>query len=185
MKTKAVIYGVAAAVAIAAAALLVKTCREDLAESRELERQRELERARRRHEIAKETPPPPTVAPSFTSRARADSSWSADLRDADQATAVLLEELAMKRVFERCAPKSSLFHEGVKVEGNLVFKNKFPWHRVNVFVTVPDPSKTEGHSLLPYMITFDGSNTPQTIQATKDVAATLCGLGASHTDFSL
>lgn len=168
-KKKLIIYGAIATAATVAIGVLVKTCADDLAEERAAKRRREIDRFRR--EPGK-TPEPQIREPRYVT-------FSSDPKESR------LEDIAMRRVYERCASRHGVFREADTMEGNIVFRGSFPWERVNVFVKVTNTSATDGHSTLPFMITFDGTGAPQTIQATKDIAAKLCGLGASHTDYSL
>lgn len=168
------------------AVAIFASCKDD-ADARRARANAEYEQAERARAAPQPAQPPATKkAPTLRARARDAESWDASLKEIDQATAIRIEDIAMARVIERCSPAATwLWDAGVAIEANVVFKGKFPTHRVNVFVTPPDPARTDGHSLLPFMITFDGSNAPQTIQATKDIAAKVCGLGAANTDYSL
>lgn len=101
----------------------------------------------------------------------------------EQAAAVKLEDIAVRRVFEKCSHLPA-WRGGPTLKGNLVYKGKAKVERVNVSVNLADAADARGN-MLPYMITFDAKKTPVVIQATKDIAATLCSLEASNTDYPL
>jgi hypothetical protein len=115
---------------------------------------------------------PLTREPTFNPEGRAN-----DGATVEQATKIA--NLAMRAVYERCS-SFAVFREGAALEGDYQnYKRVFS----NVRVRLANAEKTRGHVLW-YQVFFEGER-PVSFQATKPIAAELCGLSQHEVEVAL
>lgn len=86
----------------------------------------------------------------------------------------------MRAVYARCSSHAAAFREGSRIEGDYQdYKRVFS----NVAVHLAHPEKANGNVLW-YQVYFD-KGVPVSIAATKDIAASMCGLPGKEIEVPL